>query len=76
VTLIVLTEYHPGARWRPRAVLPALGMLALMDNTVAARQSPDRTMPTLRRVAEGAAILRGRRGSADGLIRTLLADTA
>ena len=76
VALVVLTEYHPGARWRPRAVSPALGMLALMDNTVAARQSPDRTMPTLRRVAEGAAIVRGRRGCADAVIRTLLTETA
>jgi hypothetical protein len=76
VSLIVLTEYHPAGRWRPRPVSPALGMLGLMDNTVAARQSPDRTMPTLRRVAEGAGIVRSRRGGAEAVIRTLLAETA
>jgi hypothetical protein len=76
VALVVLTEYHPRGRWRPRTVSPALGMLGLMENTVAARQSPDRTMPTLRRVAEGAAIVRSRRGCADDMARILLAETA
>ena len=76
VALVVLTAYHPAGRWRPRAVSPALGMLGLMDNTVAARQLPDRTMPILRAAAAGAAILRGRRGCADDMARILLAETA
>jgi hypothetical protein len=76
VTLIVLTEYHPRGRWRPRRVSPALGMLGLMDNTVAARQSPDRTMPILRAAAAGATIVRSRRGSADETARILLEEIA
>ena len=76
VTRVVLTEYHPHARWRPRGVSPALAMLALMDNTVAARRSPDRTMPVLRRVAERAAIVHSRRGDAGALARVLREPTA
>ena len=76
VRRIVLTEYHANARWRPRSVSPALGMLALMDNTVAARTAPDRTMPVLRQAAEGATIVRSRRGDANAVAHALLAETA
>lgn len=76
VALILFTEYHARGRWHPRTMSPALGMLGLMDNTVAARQSPDRTMPVLRAAAAGAAIVRSRRGSADATARILLAATA
>jgi hypothetical protein len=76
VTRILITEYHPRGRWRPRIVSPALGMLALMDNTVAARRSPERTMPILRKAAEGAAIVRSRRGDAHIVARALLAEPA
>src|SRR6185295_9187567 len=65
VTTIVLTEYHARARWRPRRVSPALAMLALMDNTVAAaRRPPEQTMPVLRAAVESAVIVRSRRGDA------------
>jgi hypothetical protein len=72
VSLIVLTEYQARSRWRPRAVSPALGMLGLMENTVAARQAPERTMPTLRAAVAVAAVLRGRRGGAEAVTRSLL----
>ena len=73
VATIVLTEYHARARWRPRAVSPGLAMLALMDNTVAARQSPERTMPILRRAVEAATVVRSRRGDAAATAQILLA---
>ena len=74
VTTIVLTEYHARARWRPRPVSPAAGMLALMDNTVAAaRRPPDQTMPVLRAAVDGAVIVRSRRGDAAATAKVLLA---
>jgi hypothetical protein len=73
VGLIAITQYHPRARWRPRPVSPAHGMLALMDNTVAARRSPERTMPVLRAAVDGAVILRSRRGDAVATAEILLA---
>ena len=73
VAHIVVTEYREGSRWRPRAVSPAQAMLALMDNTVAARErTPDRTMPVLRRAVEGARTVRSRRGDAHAMAKALL----
>jgi len=76
VTRILITQYHPRGRWRPRTLSPALGMLALMDNAVAARTAPERTMPVLRRAVEGATILRSRRGDAHPLAQMLLSGIA
>jgi|SRR5262245_39223402 len=77
IAQIVLTEYRKGSRWRPRAVSAGHGMLALMDNTVAARERPpDRTMPVLRQAVEGAKIMRSRRGDADAVADALLAEIA
>jgi hypothetical protein len=77
VAHIVITEYHAGSRWQPRAVSAGKGLLALMDNTVAARErAPDRTMPILRRAVERARIVRSRRGDAAGVAQALLEDIA
>jgi hypothetical protein len=73
VARIAITQYHPRARWRPRTVSPAQGMLALMDNTVAAQRPPERTMPILRAAVDGAVIVRSRRGDASAMAQILLA---
>jgi hypothetical protein len=73
VARIAITLYHPRARWRPRTVSPAQGMLALMDNAVAARRPPERTMPMLRAAVDGAVIVRSRRGDAGATSQILLA---
>jgi len=76
VTRLLITQYHPRGRWRPRSVSPATGMLALMDNTVAARTAPERTMPVLRRAVEGATIVRSRRGDAHTTAQMVLSEIA
>lgn len=73
VKLVAIASYLAGSRWRPRSVSPAVGMLALMDNTVGARRSPEWTMPILRLAIEGATIWRSRRGEADAVAQALLA---
>jgi hypothetical protein len=73
VARIAITQYHPRARWQPRTVSPAQGMLALMDNTVAARRPPAQTMPVLRAAVEGSVIVRSRRGEAGATAQILLA---
>ena len=52
--MIVVTHYQPRACWRPQPLSPARALLALMDNTVAARREPEYSMPILRKVAMAA----------------------
>lgn len=64
VGLVVVSEYQPGARWRPRSLSPGQGVLALLANTVAARRRPEVALATLRQVVSHAQILQGARGEA------------
>lgn len=72
VTMVVLTRYRRGARWRPRELPPAQGLLALMDNTVAARGEPEHSMPILKAAVVGARVLQSDRGEASHAARALL----
>jgi hypothetical protein len=67
VGLIVLTEYQSEARWRPRTLSAGQAMLALLANTVQARQRPKAALAICRLVASSATILKGKRGEADTL---------
>ena len=72
VGLVVETEYQPGAEWRPSVLTPGLALLALMDNTVAARRDPAHSMPILKQAVTGAIALSGKRGEAGEMIEDLL----
>jgi hypothetical protein len=72
VGLIAAAVYHPGARWRPRVLTPAEGMMRLLDNTVLARERPEQALPSLAAAADGALCLGGRRGEADEAAEQLL----
>jgi hypothetical protein len=72
VGLVVVTEYEDGARWRPRTMTPGRAMLALMDNTIAARQNPELSMPILKQVVSGATTIRSKRGEAAAVVESLL----
>jgi hypothetical protein len=65
VGLVVFSRYEPGARWRPRALSPGRGALALLGHTVSARRRPARALAALRLAARGALALRGPRGEAE-----------
>ena len=73
IQLILVSEYCRGARWRPHVLSRAEAFLALMENTVAARQPPERTMPVLRQAVLSATSFRSRRGEAPAVARALLA---
>jgi hypothetical protein len=64
VGLVVVSEYKPGARWRPRRLSGGLGALALLSNTVGARRRPGPTLATLERVVASASIVKTKRGEA------------
>lgn len=64
VSLVVVSEFKEGSRFRPRALTPGQGSLALLANTVPARRRPLEVLETLERVVRTAAVLRGSRGEA------------
>jgi hypothetical protein len=65
VGTIVVTEYHPGGRWRPRRRSEGEGALALLGNAVSARTRPDRALAAVGTAVPGALILAGSRGEAN-----------
>ncbi len=72
VGLVVVTTYQPETRWRPRALSAGQALLALMDNTVAARREPGYSMPILRATVMGTTVVRSKRGEARAVARALL----
>lgn len=76
VEVIVATQYRRRARWRPRPISRGDAFLLLMENTVAARQPPARTMPILRDAVLRATAVRSWRGEAQLTARQLIASLA
>ena len=72
VGLVVVTEYKPGKRWRPRPLSPGQAVLALLAHTVPARRQPSAALARLQRVVAGARILKGVRGPAEDTAGLLL----
>ncbi|HLJ96689.1 MAG TPA: hypothetical protein VKU02_26185 [Gemmataceae bacterium] len=72
VGLVVFTQYRSGARWRPGVLTEGQALLALLGETVPIRRRPKRALTICRRVAEGATVLRGKRGEANELAGPLL----
>ncbi len=72
VGLVVVTEYQAGARWRPRPLTPGQAVLALMENTIAARKNPERSLPILKQVVSGPTLVKSKRGEAEAVVAPLL----
>lgn len=72
VAVVVVTEYEAGARWRPRTLTPARAMLALMENTIAARRNPEQSLPILKQVLAGTTVIKSKRGEATDVVEPLL----
>lgn len=72
VGLVALAPYRAGARWRPRALSPGQGIVALLENTVPARRRPKASLTALRAMVAGATVLKGARGEAEETARALL----
>jgi len=72
VGLVVVAKYKPYARWKPETLTPSQSMLALMDNTVAARREPTFTMPILKKVAIEAKTIASKRGEAKRIASAIL----
>jgi hypothetical protein len=71
--LIVVTRYERDRIWRPVTGTQAEGAIALLENTVAVRSRPGRTLAMIRQVAGGSRVLTGPRGEAASAAELLLA---
>ena len=72
VALVVLTQYKPGAHWRPRVLSSGKGILGLLANAIAARTQPERALATLERMTRRAQVLESARGEANEVVESIL----
>ncbi len=72
VGLIVVTEYQPEATWQPRQLTPGQALLALMDNTIAARRNPAHSVPILKQTVTAAVTFKSKRGEGGEVAPLLL----
>jgi len=72
VGLVAVSEYRHGARWRPRRLTPGQGVLALLANTVPARERPAAALAALQQAVLHAPVLKGTRGEAAEVADLLL----
>jgi hypothetical protein len=70
--LVVQTDYRKGARWKPRTLSRGEAVLALLANTVPARERPTEVLAALARSVAGASALRSSRGSAVAVAKGLI----
>jgi hypothetical protein len=71
---IAVTTYRPGAEWNPRRMSAGEGAIAMLANTVPARERPTEALHAIKRAINGAVVLESERGEADALAPLLLAE--
>lgn len=76
VGLVIVTNYEEGAQWRPRTLSPGRTLMALLDNTVAARKDPKVSLPILQQVVRSASAFKSKRGEAATVAGPILAQLA
>jgi hypothetical protein len=76
VGAVAVARFAEGASWSPRRLTGGEAMVALLDNTVLARDRPRVAMTTLARAAAGVVALEGERGEADRMAAELLEASA
>jgi hypothetical protein len=72
VKLVLVGQYKPGAKWRPRELSAGQGVLEMLNQTVSARTQPERAFATLQQVAMRARVLKGVRGEAKEMTASIL----
>jgi hypothetical protein len=74
VGLVIVTEYKPGARWRPRQLTPGQGALALLNNALSIKSRPETAFPVLNHAATRAPFLKSARGEAKDVANFILSE--
>jgi hypothetical protein len=72
IGLVVFTQYRPGAFWDPHHRSRGDGVLAMLANTVPARERPEDSLTALTRAVHGAVVLEGERGEALEVVERIL----
>lgn len=72
VGLIIVTKYQADAQWQAQTLTPGEAMLALLDNTVAARTQPEVAMARLQKIVLKAKTIKSNRNEAKTVISQLL----
>jgi hypothetical protein len=71
VGLVIVSEYRAGAVWEPTRLSAGDGMLALSDNSISIRRSPQLVLDTLGKALAGAEVIAGARGEASQVVEYL-----
>ncbi len=73
VGMVLLCEYKEKARWNPKILSPAQGVIETLMHTVPIRQSPQFTLEVLHKIAGDAVFVKSKRGdvskSADSILQ-------
>jgi len=72
VGVILLSEYKPGAVFKPSRGTPGEAVLSFIGNCLSPLREPDAMLSLMAGVASGATILKGVRGEADEAVDALL----
>ncbi len=72
IGFLLCTQYRSGASWRPQRLSPARGVLALLANTLVARNDPTRALGTLEAAIRNAQSLKSARGEAREIVESIL----
>ena len=73
VGVVLITEYKENARWNPKILSPANGIIETLQHSVAIRQNPQFTLQVLNKIAGDAMFVKSKRGdvskSADSILK-------
>jgi hypothetical protein len=73
VGIVLVTHYRKSSCWRPRRISAGTAALALLANTVAARNEPEKSLDVLRNaVCTASAVLKSVRGEASAVVESVL----
>jgi hypothetical protein len=72
--LVAVTSYKPGGQWNPRRMSAGEGAMAMLANTVPARERPEESLRAVKLAVDGAAVLESERGEAEAIAPLLLAE--
>ncbi|HVE55178.1 MAG TPA: hypothetical protein VNB22_00010 [Pyrinomonadaceae bacterium] len=62
VRLVLVCEYKEKARWNPKILSPAKGIIEIIQHTIPIRHNPQFTLEVLNKVASDAVIVKSKRG--------------
>jgi hypothetical protein len=72
VGMVLVCAFKAGARWRPRRLSPGQAAMALVANTVVARQRPADMLDIIHKVLANARVWQGTRGEAAETVELVL----